>query len=43
MLVNVLKMVAGLVLGVVGASLLVTMALWHLLREVDRIDSRNGE
>jgi hypothetical protein len=43
MLVNVLKMVAGLLLGVVGASLLVTMALWHLVREMDRFDSENGE
>lgn len=43
MLVNILKMVAGLLLGVVGASLLVVLAGWHLLREMDRIDSRNGE
>ena len=43
MLINALKVVAGLVLGVVGASLLVTMALWHLVCEMDRIDSDNGE
>jgi hypothetical protein len=43
MLVNILKMVAGLLLGVVGASLLVVLAGWHLLREMDRMDSRNGE
>jgi hypothetical protein len=43
MLINALKIAAGLVLGVVGASLLVTMALWHLVREIDRFDSDNGE
>lgn len=42
MLVNMLKVVAGLLLGVVAASLLVVMAGWHLLREMDRIDSKDN-
>lgn len=43
MLVNILKIGVGLLLGVVVASLLVVMAGWHLLREMDRIDSQTGE
>jgi hypothetical protein len=38
-----LKVVAGLVLGAFGAAVLVSAALWHLLRELDRIDSANDE
>jgi hypothetical protein len=38
MVVGVLKLVAGLLLGVVGAAVLVGLALWHLVSEMDRID-----
>jgi hypothetical protein len=32
------KVVLGLLVGGVAAVLLTVMAIWHLLREMDRID-----
>lgn len=43
MVVDVLKLVAGLLLGVVGAAVLIALALWHLVSEMDRIDKSNDE
>jgi len=36
-------MVAGLVIGFIAAGFLVSMALWHLVREMHRIDEKINE
>ena len=41
--IGFLKMVAGLVIGFVATGILISAALWHMVREIDRIDSSNGE
>ena len=43
MITGFFKVLVGLVIGTIGAGVLLSLALWHLVREIDRVDSANDE